>query len=319
MVFHFVYSKLVKLLESYQIDWLVSFHLTLVETTGMLVCLQNKVDFRDRETVEGLFSEYYEIIKDNEGFELDLCAAKDSMKTKKEHESSSEENYEEDISDYDGAEHVKNWRRTSSKKRSERQKSGRKIDFIGWGSRSLIDFLSSIGEDTDKQLSQHNVTSIVNAYVKENKLLHPEKRKMIICDARLLSLFRKKKIPKKRVHELLKVHFAENHDESEEDEVGFVPEDENAGVSDVRRYQRKLNTERNSPEKELADNVPLGCFASIVVENVKLVYLRRSLLLELLKQPESFAEKVVGCFIRVKSDPYDYRSRNSHQLMQVRG
>ncbi|XP_042061973.1 uncharacterized protein At5g08430-like isoform X2 [Salvia splendens] len=287
-----------------------------------------KVDFEDLNTVEGLFWEYYMIIKKEEGLELqDLYAAKDGVKTMNISESSSEENHEEDeISDYDGAEHVKKCRRTSSEKRSGRKKLGFQIpmklsknDFIGWGSRALIDFLSSIGKSTDEQLSHGDVTSIVYMYVKENKLMHPEKRKMISCDALLQSLFRKKTITKNKVHELLRDHFAEYHDESEEDGMGYDSEDENAGISDVCKKQRKLNTERKPPEKELVDDVPLGCFASLVGENVKLVYLRRSLLIDLLKQPKSFAEKVVGCFVRVKSDPYDYCSRNSHQLMQVRG
>ncbi|KAG6422153.1 hypothetical protein SASPL_118716 [Salvia splendens] len=294
----------------------------------MLVRLQEKVDFEDLNTLEGLFWEYYMIIKKEEGLELqDLYAAKDGVKTMNISESSSEEHYEEDeISDYDGAEHVKKSRRTSSEKRSGRKKLGFQIpmklsknDFIGWGSRALIDFLSSIGKSTDEQLSHSDVTSIVYIYVKENKLMRPEKRKMISCDALLQSLFRKKTITKNKVHELLRDHFAEYHDESEEDVMGYDSEDENAGISDVCKKQRKLNTERKSPDKEIADDVPLGCFASLVGENVKLVYLRRSLLIQLLKQPKSFAEKVVGCFVRVKSDPYDYSSWNSHQLMQVRG
>ncbi|XP_057809204.1 uncharacterized protein At5g08430-like [Salvia miltiorrhiza] len=291
----------------------------------------NKMDFRDRETREGLFMEYYHIIKEDEGLEpQDLYAAKKGKKTKKLPESSSEEYEEEEeedeISDYDDAEHVKKCRRTCSQKKSGRKNSGMKTpmrsskdDFIGWGSRSLIDFLSSIGKRTDKKLSQQDVTSIVNTYVKENNLLHPEKRKMILCDARLQSLFRKKQTNKNKVYDLLEVHFAENYDESEKDELGYDSEDDDSGILDVCKNQRKLNTVRKSPKEELANNVPFGCFASIVVENVKLVYLRRSLLLELLKQPKSFAEKVVGCFIRVKSDPYDYCSRNSHQLIRVRG
>ncbi|XP_047945726.1 uncharacterized protein At5g08430-like isoform X3 [Salvia hispanica] len=203
-----------------------------------------KVDFEDLNTVEGLFWEYYILIKKEEGLELqDLYAAKDGVKTMNISESSSEENYEEDeISDYDGAEHVKKSRRTSSEKRSGRKKLGFQI---------------------------------------------PMKLKY--------------------------------HDESEEDWMGYDSEDDNAGISDVCKKQRKLNTKRKSPEKEIADDVPLGCFASLVGENVKLVYLRRSLLIQLLKEPKSFAEKVVGCFVRVKSDPYDYSTRNSHQLMQVRG
>lgn len=307
-----------------------AFFLTSMETTGMLVFSQNPVDFRDRDTTEGLFMEYYMIIKKEEGFESgDLYAAKDGVKKKKEPDYGSEEydeEDEEDQSDFDGEDLVKKCRRRCNEKRPGRKESGmrtpmesRKNDFIGWGSRSLIDFLTSIGKSTDEKLHQHDVTSIVNAYVKEKQLLHPEKRKMILCDERLQSLFRKKIISKNRVHELLEAHFVENYDDSDEDEAQCNSEDDNACIPDARKRQKKLNVERKLSERESADNVPVGCFASIVVENVKLVYLRRSVLLELLKQPESFVDKVVGCFVRIKSDPYDYHSRNSHQLMQVRG
>ncbi|KAK6159671.1 hypothetical protein DH2020_003052 [Rehmannia glutinosa] len=238
-------------------------------------------------------------------------------------EEEEEEEEEEQISDYDGSEDEK-CRKT--RKRSEGKKSSKqtpmkfnKKEFIGWASRSLIDFLTSIGKNTGENLSQHDVTSIVNEYVKENKLINPEKKRMIMCDARLKSLFRKRTISKYRVYDLLEDHFAENHDESEEDEVGYDSEDNNAGILNACKRQRKLDMEEKSVKKDLDNIVRDSCFAAIVVENVKLVYLKRSMLEELLKQPESFEEKVTGCFVRVKRDPYDCRSRISHQLMQVKG
>ncbi|KAI3445557.1 hypothetical protein Pfo_002222 [Paulownia fortunei] len=290
----------------------------------------DRVDFTDRETYEGLFMEYYNIIKKEEEFESgDLYAAQDRAKMTKNHQSGSgseEFDEEEQISDYDGVEYEKKCRKTRKEKRSERQKSAmqtpmksNKKEFTGWASGTLIEFLTSIGKSSSEKLSQHEVTSIVNEYVKETKLFHPEKRKMIICDARLQPLFRRRTISRYRVYDLLEAHFAENHNESEEDELGYDSEDNNAGILSACKRQRKLDMENKSRKEELENNVPQSCFASIVVENVKLVYLKRSLLHELLKQPESFEEKVTGCFVRVKSDPYDYLSRNSHQLMQVKG
>ncbi|KAK6139530.1 hypothetical protein DH2020_026730 [Rehmannia glutinosa] len=262
-----------------------------------------KVDFTDRETCEGLFMEYYYIIKKEEGFEAgDLYAAQDRAKMEKNHQSGSaeewdeEEDEEEQISDYDDSEDEK-CRKT--RKRSEEKKPSKqtplkfnKKEFIGWASSSLIEFLTSIGKSTSEKLSQHDVTSIVNE---------------------------KRTISKYRVYDLLEDHFAENNDESEEDEVGCDSEDNNAGIPDACKRQRKLDMEEKSLKKDLDNIVRQSCFAAIVVENVKLVYLKRSVLEELLKQPKSFEEKVTGCFVRVKCDPYDYRSRISHQLMQVKG
>ncbi|XP_011087639.1 uncharacterized protein At5g08430 [Sesamum indicum] len=293
-----------------------------------------RVDFTDHETYEGLFMEYYMTIKREGGFESrDIYAAQDLVKMKEKHQSGSgseefdgKEEEEEQVSDSDDLDYKRRCRRKSKRKRYQRKKSvvqtpakSTRNYFIGWASRPLIEFLASIGKSTSEEMSQRDVTCIVNEYVKENKLFHPEKKKMITCDARLQPLFKRKIISKHRVYDLLEAHFAENHDESEDSDPEYDSEDSNGGKPNECKKQKRLDMGEKSKKQELENNVPKSCFASVVVENVKLVYLKRSLLHELLKEPESFEEKVIGCFVRVKSDPYDYLSRNSYQLMQVKG
>ncbi|EPS69866.1 hypothetical protein M569_04900, partial [Genlisea aurea] len=94
-----------------------------------------------------------------------------------------------------------------------------KIEFIGWCSKPLKEFLKAIGMDASRKLSQNEVTSIVNQYVKEKSLFHPEKKKVIACDGLLQSLFRRKTIGKYRVYDLLEIHFSENEYESEVEEL----------------------------------------------------------------------------------------------------
>lgn len=52
-----------------------------------------------------------------------------------------------------------------------------KPEFVGWGSKSLIEFLQSIGKDTDEQLSERDVNAIIIEYVHTLNLFHQTKKK----------------------------------------------------------------------------------------------------------------------------------------------
>ncbi|QCD77604.1 hypothetical protein DEO72_LG1g1231 [Vigna unguiculata] len=60
-------------------------------------------------------------------------------------------------------------------------------------------------------------------------------------------------------------------------------------------------------------------FASINAHNIKLIYLKRSLVLEFSKQPESFLGKIVGTFVRARMDSNDPRQGKSYHLVRVSG
>uniref|UniRef100_A0A803NUQ9 Plus3 domain-containing protein n=1 Tax=Cannabis sativa TaxID=3483 RepID=A0A803NUQ9_CANSA len=198
-----------------------------------------KIDFKDRETREGLFKEYWDIVKEKEGLTLDdIHAANKSDLV---------------VDESKGA--VK-------RKPSAKSKISKKEEFIGWASKPLIEFLKYTGKDTTKQMSQYEVDAIVKGYIQEKNLFHPENKH-------------------KRT------------------------------VSPTRKYQEEETDQKEADMR--------SCFASIISDNIKLIYLRRSLVEELSKQPENFEEKVVGSFVRVKTDPRDYRQKNSHQLLTVTG
>nr|CAD1818240.1 unnamed protein product [Ananas comosus var. bracteatus] len=135
-----------------------------------------KVDFKDSETYEFLFKDYWAIVKDKEHLSLtDLQVANallkgDVLSCKSEKE-----------------------KRRKVKAPIKRCKSKKKT-YVGWGSEELIGFLSSIGKDTKEPITQLDASEIVKDYIQSNNLLHTNKKKKnVICDESLLSLFRRKK------------------------------------------------------------------------------------------------------------------------------
>lgn len=224
----------------------------------------------------------------------------------------------DDLSDTAAVKPVQKWKSHKTKLETIKGKTkDKKKEFIGWCSRSLIEFLDHIGRDTSKVLSQHDVASIIIEYCKENKLFHPEKKRKVLCNAKLKCLLGRKSVNRNSIFNLLTRHFTDNFEEMEDD-MTICSEDTGEDESIKCQKQRKLSSSTASHE-DLVSEAHQSCFAAIVTSNIKLVYLKRSLIEELLTQPETFDGKVIGNFVRVKSDPNDYLQKNSHQLLQVVG
>ncbi|KAF7124830.1 hypothetical protein RHSIM_Rhsim12G0008900 [Rhododendron simsii] len=308
-----------------------------------------KVDFKDRETVEGLFKEYWDIIKEKEGLTVEhLHSADIRMKKGKnykynsykqksdedeesrlssdsdddddddEEEEEEEEEGEEEDDGIEGDKPVQKKRRSKGrrfKRKSEAQSNKR--EFIGWGSKTLIDFLSSIDKDTSKKLSQYDVSSIITGYINENRLFDPHCKRKILCDEKLKSVLGRKTVNRHKIYDILEPHFIENLEVSEE-EQGYSSEDEDRNLSVAFKKQKKSSMHKKPEKKEVFD-APMSYHAAIIPENIKLLYLRRSLVQELLKQPETFECKVIGSFVRVKPESSDDSQSCSHLLVQVTG
>ncbi|KAK4278095.1 hypothetical protein QN277_015987 [Acacia crassicarpa] len=297
-----------------------------------------KIDLKDQATYEFLFADYYKIIKEQEGWNSQqVLSAYKLLKNGKNYkcdwgsyeigdgDDDSEESEDSFVvSDDDGFNDTAVGKRGKKRKRclrklktTKERTRDKKKEFTGWASRGLTEFLLCTGRDTSKVLSQHDVCSIIIQYSKENKLFHPEKKKRILCDAKLKSLFGRKSVNKNSLYNLLMPHFADNCEEMEDDTTsGSEDRDKNEPVNCKR--QRRLSLSSTSYE-DLVSEGHQSRFAAIVSSNIKLVYLKRSLIEELLTQPETFDGKVIGSFVRVKSDPNDYLQKNSHQLLQVAG
>ncbi|XP_065869780.1 uncharacterized protein At5g08430-like isoform X2 [Euphorbia lathyris] len=299
---------------------------------------QGKVDFDDRETYESIFKDYWELVKQKEGLtsihvrnaiELvnkdsnskdfsDLSGGEDSSQVEDEYQPTSTNDRSNDRKGYKAMNKCKRNKGNLSAMKIKVQP--KKKEFNGWASNLLSYFLDSIGKDTIEELSQHDVTAIVLQYCNENKLFDPVKKKKVVCDERLQSLLGRKSVQKNSIYNLLTPHFTVNFEQST-DEYEHCSEDEDVSASMSRKRQRRSSS-NTKPQNNEAVNVDVhqqGCFASMVAQNIKLVYLNRSSMEKLLQQPETFDAKVIGSYVRIKSDPFDYLQRNIHMLVKVTG
>ncbi|KAL8159158.1 hypothetical protein V2J09_000695 [Rumex salicifolius] len=321
-----------------------------------------EADFNDRESMEGLFKEYWEIVRDKENLTIkDLQAARAQMGNSKTHKSSPKRSHSDEYaldgtSDADCENEVtqkknKSYRKKSRGKRKKKDdsksdieaspknnseskkvrqkqqkkeaKGSKKIEFIGWGSKPLIEFLISIGKDTSHKLSQSDVADIMVAYARENKLFDSVNKKKIITDPALYSVLRRKSLTIYKVKDFLECHFLENMEDSDSDDGCSSEDGELKCLLSSSKKVQKNSTSKTCQQKDttlekvLEDIVKpvvlYSCYASVVPANIKLVYLKKSLIEELLKKPESFDNKVIGSFVKVKSDVRKFY----YELLQV--
>ncbi|XP_066360588.1 uncharacterized protein At5g08430-like [Miscanthus floridulus] len=295
-----------------------------------------RVDFNDRATYEFLFKEYWEeIVKDKEGMTLDKLEkayaslkkdinCKQDLDLEKVHdeERSSDDDFVGNSDDDDGNKpsSITKFNGTSNTMKSFlRKDKSMKNGYVGWGSKELIEFLSSIGKDILNSLDQHGATEVVRVYIQQKGLLAKDnKKKIVTCDDKLKILFRRSKVRYNRIFSLLGKHIAV--DMTSEDET-FVNSDDN-NETFVRKKARIGNYSSSTPE------INKRCSAALVHHNINLIYLKKSLVVDLLKEPDTFDSKVIGCFVRVKIDPYDYsfymhktlrQHKKLHQLGLVTG
>ena len=208
-----------------------------------------------------------------------------------------------------------------------------KKTYIGWGSEELMQFLSSFGEDTSKSLDEAEIIGVIMAYIK-NKNLFKNNKKSFLCDDKLHLLFGRRKVGCKSIRKFLAVHLAANS--VSEDEFFYGSEDDDVPI--MKKKPRVDGSEDDDDDGLIMKKKPRNsmdlkivkrfsernkrCFASLNENNIKLIYLRRSLVIDLLNHPDTFDQKVVGCFVRVKNAPIVHKyemPKNPYQLGLVTG
>ncbi|KAM0925889.1 hypothetical protein ACQ4PT_003795 [Festuca glaucescens] len=293
------------------------------------------------EDYELLFKDYWEVIKGKECLTLlDLQAASILLKRQNCKEGrDSDEHHNTDGQSLGNDDAGQTFLLEPMDKPSEvqappKRKKSNKKTYVGWASKELTEFLSCIGKDSTKPLDHHGVTRVVREYIQQNlqentttsattsKPFVPsksgqkenKKKKSVDCDVNLRSLFGKTKVKLNMIHSLLETHLA----------VNAISEDESDGSGDDYGLTVKKKP-RNCLEPKVLNKVSgidKRCVAALNQNNLNLIYLRRTLVVELLRELDTFHQKVVGCFVRVKNDvkSYTYMMTKKHfQLGLVTG
>ncbi|KAF9682230.1 hypothetical protein SADUNF_Sadunf05G0087100 [Salix dunnii] len=193
-----------------------------------------------------------------------------------------------------------------------------------WATKGLLEFVSHMKNGDMSALSQFDVQSLLLEYVKRNNLCDPHQKSQIVCDSRLIKLFGKERIGHFEMLKLLEYHFLVPANDGTaamriSDAVGGQVEavrnsdGQVMSGSDQRHKTRKRTDERgphiNSNPEE---------YAAIDVHNISLLYLKRSLMENLMDDVGQFHEKVVGSFVRIRTSGGDQKE-DLHRLVQVVG
>uniref|UniRef100_K3XRM7 Uncharacterized protein n=1 Tax=Setaria italica TaxID=4555 RepID=K3XRM7_SETIT len=274
-----------------------------------------------------LFKDYWEVIKDRERLSLvDLEEASALLNIRLNckggvnSEKSPDDYHKSDgniLPDNDTNDQTipSDSKRKQNKVNTSLKNKSNKKTYVGWASEELIEFLSSFGKDTAKPLDEPEIVGVVKGYIKQKNLYQDDKKLCFFCDDKLQPLFTRRKVRCKMIRRFLAVHLTSNA--VSDDEISDGSEDDDTPVMKKKP--------RNSLEPKIAKRVSersKRCFASLVQNNINLIYLRRTLVVSLLSQPDTFEQKVVGCFVRFKipfsMDCYK-NSPNAFMLGRVAG
>jgi chromatin remodeling complex protein RSC6 len=191
-----------------------------------------------------------------------------------------------------------------------------------WASPELLEFVGHMRDGDQSSISQFDVQALLLEYIKKNDLRNPRRKSQIICDSRLHRLFRKTHVAHFEMLRLLEMHFHVsdalavnngNHEiinlnSAQIDTSGYGEITDRPCPDRRKRMHRKIERE---PQANLKD------YAAIDMHNIKLIYLRRSLMEDLIDDP-TFSEKISGGFVRIKITDVGQK-QHMYRLVKVVG
>ncbi|KAJ8763528.1 hypothetical protein K2173_002411 [Erythroxylum novogranatense] len=195
---------------------------------------------------------------------------------------------------------------------------------ILWASKELLEFVGHMRNGDKSVCSQFDVQALLLEYIKRNKLRDPRRKSQIICDSRLQSLFGKPRVGHFEMLKLLESHFLWKEDSQVDDQQGSVVDTEANQLDADGNYDTPAKSTKDKKRKSRKKGGGRGLqsnlddYAAINMHNISLIYLKRSLVENLIEDMETFHDKVVGAFVRIRISG-SAQKQDLYRLVQVVG
>ncbi|KAM0894152.1 hypothetical protein ACQ4PT_024653 [Festuca glaucescens] len=228
-----------------------------------------------------------------------------------------------------GAKVRKSLRRASSSEHGPKESesvgtSTSSAEEASWASKELLEFVAHMRNGDKSVLSQFEVQRLILAYIKREDLRDPRGKSQIVCDPLLQSLFGKERVGHFEMLKLIESHFfmtevapvdIDGNHGGVVDPDPSQDADGNSEASFVMSSEKKRKS-RKYDQRALQTN--LDDFAAIDNHNIGLMYLRRNLMEELMGDVDTFSEKVLGTFVRIRISGAGQR-QDIYRLVQIVG
>ncbi|GAB4847502.1 hypothetical protein Ancab_026560 [Ancistrocladus abbreviatus] len=194
---------------------------------------------------------------------------------------------------------------------------------VDWASKELLEFVAHMKNGNTSILSQCDVQALLLEYIRKNNLCDPRQKYQVACDQRLETLFGKARVDHLEMLKLLEYHFREDLRPSgavqaavKNPVTGQVETEGSSEVIQNMHRDKKRRTCRKCDER--GQHTSLDNYAAINVHNIKLIYLKRNLMENLMDDAEKFNEKVVGSIVRIRISGNDQK-QEIYRLVRVVG
>uniref|UniRef100_A0A0A9H676 GYF domain-containing protein n=1 Tax=Arundo donax TaxID=35708 RepID=A0A0A9H676_ARUDO len=192
-----------------------------------------------------------------------------------------------------------------------------------WASSELLEFIGHMRNGDRSYISQSDVQVLLLEYIKQNNLRDPRRKSQIFCDARISNLFRKSRVSHYEMLKLLDMHFlvketptknvdsqrASDPDSAQVDNGGYDELTAKLGSDKRRKVHKKIEREVTvNPED----------YAAIDMHNINLIYLRRSLMEDLIDDAAAFSDKIADAFVRIRISGLGQK-QDMYRLVKVLG